>query len=243
MNPRNEEARRRLAAWVGDLQRTLSHLRELGVHGIACGPETVCRVESWAGLTLRPRPAAGRETLAAIRADIGECTRCKLHRSRSKIVFGSGNPKAALMFVGEGPGQEEDRAGEPFVGAAGQLLTRMIEAMRLGRDSVYIANVVKCRPPGNRTPEADEIATCLPFLRRQIAAVGPRLLCTLGACASQALLGSAEPVSRLRGRIHEREGLKIVPTYHPAYLLRTPEKKREAWEDLKLLMKEYPYDA
>lgn len=243
MNPRNEEARRRLAAWVGELQRTLGHLRDSGLRGIACRPETASRVASWSALPARPRPAAGGETLAAIRAELGECTRCKLHRSRSKIVFGSGNPKAVLMFVGEGPGQEEDRAGEPFVGAAGQLLTRMIEAMRLSRDAVYIANVVKCRPPGNRTPEEDEIATCLPFLKRQIAAVGPRLICTLGACASQALLGSAEPVSRLRGRIHERQGVKIVPTYHPAYLLRTPEKKREAWEDLKLLMKEYPYEG
>ncbi|MEJ5359420.1 MAG: uracil-DNA glycosylase [Desulfobacterales bacterium] len=234
--------RRDLAAWVGEFERALLQRREAGVGGVYCRPETRAVLESWAGKPALGKAAAG-ESLDAIRADIGECTRCKLHQSRTKIVFGSGNPRAVLLFVGEGPGQEEDRAGEPFVGAAGHLLTRMIEAMRLSRSAVYIANVVKCRPPGNRTPEEDEIATCLPFLMRQIAAVGPRLICTLGACASQALLGTSEPVSRLRGKIHEQGGVKIVPTYHPAYLLRNPEKKREAWEDLKLLMKEYPYDA
>lgn len=234
--------RRDLAAWVGEFERALLHLRESGVGGVYCRPETRAVLESWAQKPASAKQAGG-ETLESIRAELGECTRCKLHKSRTKIVFGSGNPRAVLLFVGEGPGQEEDRAGEPFVGAAGQLLTRMIEAMRLARPAVYIANVVKCRPPGNRTPEEDEIATCLPFLKRQIAAIGPRLICTLGACASQALLGTAEPVSRLRGKIHEREGVKIVPTYHPAYLLRNPEKKREAWEDLQLLMKEYSYEA
>ncbi len=239
MSPRNDAARRSLAAWVGDFERALGLLRDAGLKGVPCRPETIALTDSWGRLLARGRATAGRETLEAIRADIGDCTRCKLHKGRTRIVFGSGNPRAVLMFVGEGPGQEEDRAGEPFVGAAGQLLTRMIEAMRLAREAVYIANVVKCRPPGNRTPEPDEIATCLPFLKRQIAAVGPRLICTLGACASQALLESAEPVSRLRGKLHERQGVKIVATYHPAYLLRAPEKKREAWEDLKLLMREY----
>ncbi len=242
MNPRSDETRRGLALWLKEFEGALLHLREAGVEGVFLSPETRAVLESWAEKPFAGKAAAG-ESLSAIRADIGECTRCKLHKSRTKIVFGSGNSRAVLMFVGEGPGQDEDRAGEPFVGAAGQLLTRMIEAMRLSRSAVYIANVVKCRPPGNRTPEEDEIATCLPFLKRQIAAVGPRLICTLGACASKALLESTEPVSRLRGKIHERHGWKIVPTYHPAYLLRNPGKKREAWEDLQLLMKEYPYET
>jgi DNA polymerase len=145
------------------------------------------------------------------------------------------------VFIGEGPGQEEDRAGEPFVGAAGQLLNRIIEAIRLRRSDVYIANVVKCRPPGNRLPEADEIATCSPFLRRQIAAIRPLFICTLGGCAAQTLLNTSEPVSRLRGRFWDYQGIRVLPTFHPAYLLRNPEKKREVWEDMKLLMKEFPY--
>jgi DNA polymerase len=167
--------------------------------------------------------------------------RCKLARGRTHIVFGQGNPAARLVFVGEGPGQEEDLAGEPFVGAAGQLLTKIIEAMRLRREDVYIANVVKCRPPGNRVPEEDEIASCSPFLRRQIAAIRPVFVCTLGACAAQTLLRTRTPISRLRGRFHEVDGVKVLPTFHPAYLLRNPEHKREVWEDMKLLMNEYPY--
>jgi DNA polymerase len=146
------------------------------------------------------------------------------------------------MFVGEGPGQEEDRAGEPFVGAAGQLLNRIIEAIALRREDVYIANVVKCRPPGNRLPEPEEIAACLPFLRRQIAAVRPLFICTLGGCAAQTLLDTSQAVSRLRGRFFDFEGIRLLPTFHPAYLLRNPEKKREVWEDMKLLMKEFPYE-
>ena len=147
------------------------------------------------------------------------------------------------MFVGEGPGQEEDRAGEPFVGAAGQLLTRIIEAIKLTREEVYIANIVKCRPPGNRTPQPGEIAACMPFLRRQIAAVRPMFICTLGGCAAQTLLGTTEPISRLRGRFFDVGGIRVLPTFHPAYLLRNPEKKREVWEDMKRLMKEYPYEG
>jgi DNA polymerase len=176
-----------------------------------------------------------------VRAELGDCTRCGLSRHRTRIVFGTGNPKAVLMFVGEGPGQEEDLAGEPFVGAAGQLLNKIIEAIRLRREDVYIANVVKCRPPDNRTPEPDEIETCSPFLQRQIAAVRPRFICTLGACAAQALLRTRTPISRLRGRFHVLDGMRVLPTFHPAYLLRNPEHKREVWEDMKLLMAEYPY--
>jgi DNA polymerase len=147
------------------------------------------------------------------------------------------------MFIGEGPGQDEDRAGEPFVGAAGQLLNRIIEAIKLSRANVYIANVVKCRPPGNRLPEPEEISTCSPFLRRQIAAIRPLFICTLGSCAAQTLLNSSEAVSRLRGRFFDYEGIRVLPTFHPAYLLRNPEKKREVWEDMKLLMKAYPYEV
>lgn len=187
------------------------------------------------------RRAATAESLADIRADIGECVRCKLASGRTHIVFGQGAPDARLMFVGEGPGHEEDLAGEPFVGAAGQLLNKIIEAMRLQRGDVYIANVVKCRPPGNRQPEEDEIAACSPFLSRQIAAVRPLFVCTLGGCAAQTLLRTRAPISRLRGRFHEVDGLRVLPTFHPAYLLRNPEHKRAVWEDMQLLMKEYPY--
>jgi uracil-DNA glycosylase family 4 len=187
------------------------------------------------------RRAATAESLADIRADIGECVRCKLASGRTHIVFGQGAPAARLMFVGEGPGHEEDLAGEPFVGAAGQLLNKIIEAMRLQRGDVYIANVVKCRPPGNRQPEEDEIAACSPFLSRQIAAVRPLFVCTLGGCAAQTLLRTRAPISRLRGRFHEVDGLRVLPTFHPAYLLRNPEHKRAVWEDMQLLMKEYPY--
>lgn len=218
------------------LRTCLQGLAAAGVGELPCPPAGRLRLESWG----RGRPAA--EGLEEIRADLGECRRCKLSGSRRRIVFGSGAPNAGLMFVGEGPGEEEDRAGEPFVGPAGQLLDKIIQAIGLARPAVYITNVVKCRPPGNRTPEPDEIQTCMPFLRRQIAAVRPRFICTLGACAAQSLLETQAPVSRLRGRIFERDGVRILPTYHPAFLLRQPEKKRDVWEDMQALMREY-FDA
>jgi len=182
------------------------------------------------------------ETLADIRTDLGDCQRCPLARERNHIVFGDGNPRAKLIFVGEGPGFEEDRQGKPFVGAAGQLLTRIIEAIQLTRSQVYICNVIKCRPPGNRNPEPDEINACFPFLERQIATIRPDFICALGAFAAQTLLKTAMPISRLRGRFHEYQGIKVLPTYHPAYLLRNPDKKRDVWEDMKMLMKEYRYE-
>jgi DNA polymerase len=225
---------------IDELSRSLRHLAESGIRHGRCSAASIAAMDSWG--KARPRPAPG-ESLANIRTDLGECTRCKLSRSRTRIVFGQGHPHARLMFVGEGPGQEEDLAGEPFVGAAGQLLTRIIEAVKLKREEVYIANVVKCRPPGNRLPEPVEIATCSPFLRRQIAAVRPLFICTLGACAAQTLLSTSEPISRLRGRFSDYEGIRVLPTFHPAYLLRYPEKKREVWEDMKLLMKEFPYET
>ncbi len=172
------------------------------------------------------------ETLEEVRAILGDCTRCRLHEKRQKIVFGQGNPRARLMFVGEGPGADEDRKGLAFVGKAGQLLTRIIAAIGLTREEVYIANIVKCRPPGNRDPREDEIRECIPFLKAQIRVIQPRIICTLGAPASKTLLNTTAPISRLRGRFHELEGIQVMPTYHPAYLLRNPEQKRPVWEDM-----------
>ena len=176
------------------------------------------------------------DTLPRIREDIGDCTRCKLHKGRTKIVFGTGNPNADLMFVGEGPGRDEDLSGEPFVGRAGKLLTDMIKAMGLQREDVYIANVVKCRPPENRLPEKDEITTCSPFLMRQIDAIKPKVICTLGSCSAQTLLQTALGISKLRGEWFDFRGTKLMPTYHPAYLLRNPAAKPEVWKDLQKVM-------
>ena len=176
------------------------------------------------------------DTLPRIREDIGDCTRCKLHKGRTKIVFGTGNPNADLMFVGEGPGRDEDLSGEPFVGRAGKLLTDMIKAMGLQRENVYIANVVKCRPPENRLPEKDEITTCSPFLMRQIDAIKPKVICTLGSCSAQTLLQTAQGISKLRGEWFDFRGTKLMPTYHPAYLLRNPAAKPEVWKDLQKVM-------
>ncbi|HKP85083.1 MAG TPA: uracil-DNA glycosylase [Blastocatellia bacterium] len=172
-------------------------------------------------------------SLEAIREDIGECVRCKLHEHRTNIVFGEGNPQAKLIFVGEGPGADEDATGRPFVGRAGQLLDKIIAAIGLKREDVYIANVVKCRPPGNRTPERDEVATCEQFLFRQIAFLQPEVIVALGSPAFQCLLRTKETITRARGEWREWNGIKVMPTFHPAYLLRSPEKKREAWDDMK----------
>jgi len=173
-----------------------------------------------------------------IREELGECTRCALHKGRNKLVFGDGSPAARLMFVGEGPGADEDAQGLPFVGKAGQLLNNMIAAMGLKREEVYIANVVKCRPPANRVPEPEEGATCSPFLFRQIDVVRPEVLVALGATAATWLLGTRQPLAGLRGRVHAVRGTKLVVTYHPAYLLRDPSQKKEAWADLQIAMKE-----
>jgi len=186
--------------------------------------------------SLAAEPQTANETLEDIRRDLGDCQRCKLWSTRTNIVFGEGNPKAELMFVGEGPGADEDATGRPFVGRAGQLLTKMIEAIDLKREDVYIANVVKSRPPGNRAPEADEVKACIPFLFRQIAAIRPKLIVALGNPAMQALLNTKEGITKMRGHFKDYPhipGIKVLPTFHPAYLLRSPDKKREAWEDLK----------
>jgi DNA polymerase len=178
------------------------------------------------------------ESLAGLRADIGDCQRCKLAPSRTHLVFGVGNPHARLAFVGEAPGADEDAKGEPFVGRAGQLLTEIItKGMRLRREDVYICNVIKCRPPGNRNPEPDEVDACEPFLLRQLQAIGPEIIVALGKFAAQTLLRSKTPISQLRGRWFDYHGIMLMPTFHPAYLLRNPGDKRLVWEDIQKVMR------
>ena len=192
---------------------------------------TVAMVEEAVPVKLARSP---EEALRAIRAEIGDCTRCKLHRlGRRQIVFGVGNPSADLMFVGEAPGADEDVQGFPFVGRAGQLLTKIIEAIGLSRDDVYIANVIKCRPPENRNPEPDEVETCEPFLFQQIDSVQPKVIVALGTFAAKALLKTQDSISRLRGRTFDYRGATLIPTFHPAFLLRSPDRKRDVWEDMK----------
>ena len=233
---------------MSDLSEHLRFYQELGVAGVN-------RDRKWRAREGEPPSAEHRapsadasadliqvarnavEALTAIREDIGDCTRCKLHTlGRKQIVFGVGNPEAELMFVGEAPGADEDIQGIPFVGRAGQLLTKMIEAMGYRRDDVYIANVIKCRPPENRNPEPDEVETCEPFLFRQVAAIQPKVIVALGSFAAKTLLKTTAPISRLRGRVYEYHGAKLVPTFHPSYLLRSPSEKRAAWEDLKVAL-------
>jgi DNA polymerase len=183
-------------------------------------------------------PKIENDSLLKIRNDLGECTRCKLHSTRNKIVFGDGSEKADLVFVGEGPGRDEDAQGLPFVGRAGKLLTQMIEAMGLQRKAVYIANVVKCRPPENRLPEPDEIKTCSPFLLRQLDTIAPKVIVCLGACSAQTLLQTTRGISHFRGQWMEFRGTKLMATYHPAYLLRNPAAKADVWKDLQKVMAE-----
>ncbi|HWU41280.1 MAG TPA: uracil-DNA glycosylase [Candidatus Acidoferrum sp.] len=185
-----------------------------------------------------PPAAAPPPTLDEVREELGDCTRCKLHGHRTQIVFGVGNPKARLVFVGEAPGADEDAQGEPFVGRAGQLLTKIIQAMGMQREDVYICNILKCRPPGNRTPESDEILACSPFLLKQLRAIGPQFICALGGPAAQTLLQTKEPISRLRGKFYDFHGIPLLPTFHPAFLLRNPHEKKTVWEDMKLLLRE-----
>ena len=223
---------------IDEIGHTLRNLANKGQRGFDCSRSSFEKLAGW-GIT------SGRicETLQDIRLELGDCQRCRLAHDRNHIVFGSGSFKAQLIFVGEGPGFEEDQQGEPFVGPAGQLLSKIIAAIKLNRNQVYICNVVKCRPPNNRNPQSDEIDTCLPFLERQIEAIRPGFICALGTIAAQTLLNTTEPISKLRGRFHNYHGIKLLPTYHPAYLLRNPDKKRSVWEDMKLLMKEYPYET
>ena len=193
--------------------------------------------------TSAPAPAPVAQgpvkTLTEVRQELGDCKRCKLCNGRTQIVFGTGNPRAELVFVGEGPGADEDQQGVPFVGKAGQLLTKMIEAMGFKRDEVYICNVVKCRPPNNRNPEPDEIEACEPFLKAQLAAIRPKVIVALGKFAAQTLLRDSTAITRLRGQWREYQGIPLMPTFHPAYLLRSPDEKKHAWLDLQQVMKRF----
>lgn len=186
-----------------------------------------------------PKPPEGqvaKATLTEIREELGDCQRCKLARSRTNIVFGEGSPQARLMFVGEGPGEEEDLQGRPFVGAAGQLLNRLLNKLGLRREDVYIANVVKCRPPGNRDPEPDEAAACLPFLLKQIDSIQPLVIVTLGRPATQNLLQTKAPLTKIRGNWQKFKNIKLMPTFHPSYLLRFPKERHKTWEDMQQVM-------
>jgi DNA polymerase len=204
-------------------------------------PVSVAPPPSAIALPLAPRtphPDPGA-ALARLRDEtVGDCRRCKLAPTRTHLVFGVGNPRAGLVFVGEAPGADEDAQGIPFVGRAGQLLTKIIEAMGLSRDNVYIANIIKCRPPENRNPQPDEIAACEPFLIEQLDIIGPRVICALGTFSAQTLLKTKDPISRLRGRWHVYQGIKLMPTFHPAYLLRNPGEKKAVWDDMQQIMSE-----
>ena len=233
------------------LREHLKYYRDLGVRGTTTDPRWRARGEepsarsatesavalAKADLSASSAPPGSEDSatsLAAVRDFIGDCTRCKLHKlGRKTVVFGSGNPNADLMFVGEAPGADEDEQGLPFVGRAGQLLTKIIEAINLKREDVYIANVIKCRPPGNRNPEPDEVATCEPFLAQQIEIIKPRVIVALGTFAAHLLLRTDAPISRIRGLKHQYRDAILIPTFHPAYLLRSPERKRDVWEDMK----------
>jgi uracil-DNA glycosylase family 4 len=228
----------RLRTVIDGFRAWLEEARDSCVDGFPPAKRTIGGIAP--GAAIDPsRGVADDATLAAIRAEIGDCRLCKLFKGRKQIVFGVGNPRAALMFVGEGPGEEEDRQGEPFVGRAGRLLTDIItNGMGLRRSDVYIANVVKCRPPGNRNPEPDEIAACQPFLFAQVDAVAPRVIVALGKFAAQTLLETATPISKLRGRWFSFRGRRLMPTFHPSYLLRNPADKKLVWEDIQSVMQE-----
>ncbi|MEJ2363839.1 MAG: uracil-DNA glycosylase [Deltaproteobacteria bacterium] len=214
--------RRDLAQLAASLRQHLSYQAMVGLE--------------WLPSELLPITQAHRETIDEIRVDLGDCIRCRLHSDRTHIVFGEGNPSAQIVLVGEGPGREEDRLGRPFVGPAGKLLDQMISAMGCRRQGVYICNVIKCRPPRNRDPLPDEIDACGPFLRRQLQAIRPQAILALGSFAARFLLSSQQPISRLRNHVYQFEGIPVVPTYHPAYLLRNPLQKRQAWKDVQLLL-------
>jgi uracil-DNA glycosylase len=237
--PLDPQTKKHLAARV-------KYYKEMGIHdfyrqpidpsvepALQPVPETTSKIPPPLPTVISDKPSA----LKVIREDIGDCTRCRLHKGRTNLVFGVGNVNADLMFVGEGPGADEDAQGEPFVGRAGQLLNNMISAMGIKREDVYIANVVKCRPPSNRTPEKDECDTCSPFLMRQIDVIKPKAIVALGAVAAKNLLAVNDSMANLRGRWYDFRDSKLLVTYHPAYLLRDPRQKKEAWKDLQMVMK------
>ena len=212
---------------------TMQWMARAGWPGFTCSPQALARLNSWD--SAGPAPSVSR-SLKDVRAALGDCRRCRLAETRRRIVFGSGNPDARLVFVGEAPGYEEDRRGEPFVGPAGQLLTRIIGAIEMTREDVYILNVLKCRPPKNRNPLPEEVAACAPFMAQQIQLIKPDFICALGKFAAQALLETDRPISRLRGRFYDYKGIQLMPTFHPSYLLHHPEKKRDVWQDMQKLM-------
>jgi DNA polymerase len=207
---------------IGDLKAYLEYLKGMGIESLPSSE-----------IGHPPSVSSRILTLAEVRKELGDCKRCKLHRTRKTIVFGEGHEKATLMFIGEGPGYDEDVQGKPFVGRAGQLLTKIIESINLSREGVYIANIIKCRPPQNRNPEPDEIQSCHPFLMKQISVIQPKIICALGTFSAHTLLNTETKITSLRGKFYNLEGIKVIPTYHPAFLLRNPEKKREVWEDMK----------
>jgi len=228
---------------IEQFQQYLRWQQAHGCRGMDCSADTRRILSAWehprtASPPAAPDPAAGagRESLEQIRQDLGACKRCRLQAGRTNIVFGAGHPQARLLFVGEAPGFNEDRQGEPFVGQAGQLLTRIIDAMQLTREQVYLCNVLKCRPPQNRNPKPDEIAACKPFLQRQIKSIQPEFICALGSFAARTLLKSDLSISRLRGRFHDYQGIPLMPTFHPSYLLHNPGQKRPVWEDMQMIM-------
>ena len=219
---------------TSDLSEILESLKTHFEYRKACGINCFRKSEEQKNISFEDN----QFLLDKVLEEMGVCKRCKLYSMRKNIVFGVGNPDAKLMFVGEAPGADEDEQGLPFVGKAGQLLTKIIEAIDLKRNDVYIANIIKCRPPSNRNPDEDEITTCIPFLKKQIEIISPEIVCTLGNIATRSMLDTDMGITKLRGRFHERSGLKIMPTYHPSYLLRDPSKKRETWEDMKRVKKE-----
>jgi uracil-DNA glycosylase len=230
-----------VAALLGSLRVYLDDLKESGVDGLPYAqvnsPFPVIASPEATDPTGDAEAGKGPESLEAIRAELGECIRCELGQSRTRLVFGVGNPAARLVFVGEAPGRDEDLQGEPFVGEAGQLLTKIIQAMGFGREEVYICNVLKCRPHNNRNPQPAEIEQCQPVLLRQLKAINPEVIVALGTFAAQTLLVTKDPISRLRGHFHDYHGIPMMPTFHPAFLLRNAEKKREVWDDMKQVMK------
>lgn len=229
---------------LSSLRGYLGELRETGVDGLPfagdvrdTGIVSIPGEENAGSGPVSVEAASVQETAEDVRRELGDCRRCALGATRNTLVFGAGNTRARLLFVGEAPGRDEDMRGEPFVGEAGQLLGKIIQAMGFSRDEVYICNVLKCRPPDNRDPLSEEIEACRPFLLRQVKAVGPEVIVALGTFASQTLLHTREPISRLRGRFHDYHGIPLMPTFHPAFLLRNPAMKREVWDDMKAVMK------
>ncbi|MCK4858609.1 MAG: uracil-DNA glycosylase [candidate division Zixibacteria bacterium] len=210
--------------------------QELGLGDIEVPVETLPKLQQ---LDLSADKGDATAAMAALYEAIKDCTNCRLHEGRNKFVFGDGNPNAEVIFVGEGPGRDEDLQGKPFVGRAGQLLDKILAAIGFNRTQVYIGNIIKCRPPGNRDPQADEMAACMPYLKKQIELMNPAFICCLGRVAAQALLNTTTPLGKLRGRFHDLEGRKVLVTYHPAALLRFPQYKHDTWEDVKLLRYEY----